>query len=277
MAWTPDRCRATGRDLDVDGVDDECELALATAFAPELIVDRRDCSWDVSVHPARLGGGYLFAAEGAPDHGSIRIAYLPAYYRDCGWHGLPCTPRGPECAAHAGDSELVVVQARYHPSARWVAEAIFLSAHCFGRSAGRCRWYRGNQLRHFAWVGGIRRGAPRIWIARGKHANYPSARECDTGHWYYDSCDGNSVSYRFPVVSGAQNIGSRLQPLPRGDALTPPGCFLGERLPLPSTATDAGTRECFWNSAAAFRGWQLDRAGGAPTPYAVVLRRAAQF
>lgn len=163
VAWTPDRCRATGRDLDVDGVDDECELALATAFAPELIVDRRDCSWDVSVHPARLGGGYLFAAEGAPDHGSIRIAYLPAYYRDCGWHGLPCTPRGPECAAHAGDSELVVVQARYHPSARWVAEAIFLSAHCFGRSA------------------------------------------------------------------------------------------------------------------AAFRGWQLDRAGGAPTPYAVVLRRAAQF
>jgi hypothetical protein len=277
LAWTPDRCRVPGRDRDIDGVDDECELALAKAFAPELIVDARDCSWDVSVEPARLGGGYMFAVESAPDHRAMQIAYMPAYYRDCGWEGLPCVARGPDCAAHAGDSELIVIQARYHPSARWVADAVFLSALCFGRSAGRCRWYRGNELRHFAWVGGIPRGAPRIWVARGKHANYPSPRECDTGHWYYDSCDGNAVVYRFPVVSTAQNIGSRHHPLPQGDAFNRAGCFAAERLPLPSAATNAGTRECFWSTTAPFRGWQRDRAGHAPTPYAVVLRPATPF
>jgi hypothetical protein len=276
-AWTPDRCRATARDRDVDGVDDECELALAKAFAPELIVDPRDCSWDANVTPARLGGGYLFAAESAPDHSAIRIAYMPAYYRDCGWQGLPCVVRGAQCAAHAGDSELIVVEARYHPSARWVADAVFLSAHCFGRSDGRCRWYRGNELHHFVWAAGVSRSAPRIWVARGKHANYPSPGECDTGHWYYDSCNGNSVAYRFPLVSSAQNVGSRRQPLPVRDSSNPAGCVTAERLPLPSSATDAGTRECFWDPSAAFRGWQRDRAGDAPTPYAVVLRRATQF
>jgi hypothetical protein len=275
--WTADLCGAAARDRDIDGVDDECELALAKAFAPELIVDPRDCSWDAGVEPARLGGGYVFAVENTPDRRAIRIAYMPAYYRDCGWEGLPCVTRGPECAAHAGDSELIVVQARYHPSGRWVADAIFLSAHCFGRSAGRCRWYRGGELRHFAWVDGILRSAPRIWVAKGKHANYPSPRECDTGHWYYDSCDGNSVAYRFPVVSSAQNVGSRRQPLPLGDASNPAGCLTAERLPLPSTAADAGTRECFWDPTAAFRAWQRDPAGSAPSPYARVLRYATPF
>jgi hypothetical protein len=207
----------------------------------------------------------------------MRIAYMPAYYRDCGWEGLACTAIGPGCAAHAGDSELIVVQVRYHPATRWVAEAIFLSAHCFGRSDGRCRWYRGNELRHFAWVGGILRSAPRIWVAKGKHGNYPSRRECDTGHWYYDSCDGNSVAYRFPVVSSAQNVGSRKHPLPHGKPSNPAGCFSAEQLPLPSRAIDAGTRECFWNPALPFRGWQREPAGEAPTPYAVVLGRATQF
>jgi hypothetical protein len=135
----------------------------------------------------------------------------------------------------------------------------------------------GGELRHFAWVDGILRSAPRIWVAKGKHANYPSPRECDTGHWYYDSCDGNSVAYRFPVVSSAQNVGSRRQPLPLGDASNPVGCLTAERLPLPSTAADAGTRECFWDPTAAFRGWQRDPAGSAASPYARVLRYATPF
>jgi hypothetical protein len=277
LGWTFDRCRVAERDHDVDGVDDECELALATAFAPELVVDPRDCSWDVSIESTRLGGGYLFAAESAPEGRAIRIAYMPAYYRDCGWEGVRCVGRGPECAAHTGDSELIVVQVRYHPSARWAADAVFLSAHCFGRSDGRCRWYRGDELRHFAWVGGVLRSGPRIWVARGKHANYPSRRECDTGHWYYDSCDRNSVAYRFPIVSSAQNVGSRHQPLPPGDASNPAGCFTAERVPLRSTGIDAGTRECFWDPAAAFRGWQRRPTGHAPTPYALVLRRATRL
>jgi hypothetical protein len=279
LSWTSDGCRAPerGRDTDADEVDDECELALAQAFAPEMIVHPGDCSWDVSAEAPRLGGGYLFAAERAPDGRAIRIAYILAYYRDCGWDGLACATRGPGCGGHAGDSELIVVQVRHDGAARWVSDAVFLSAHCFGRSDGRCRWYRGDDLRHFTWARGIPRGAPRIWVARGKHANYPTPRECDTGHWYYDSCDGNSVAYRFPVASSAQNVGSRHQPLPAGDSFNPSGCFAAEQLPLRSGSTHAGTRECFWNWTARFRGWQRDSAGIAPTPYGRLLRYAAQF
>ena len=277
MPWAPDRCHAPRHDRDVDGVDDGCELALAQAFAPELVVDPRDCSWDRSAQPARLGGAYVFVAQGAADRDAIRIAYMPAYYRDCGWDGLPCVARGPDCAAHAGDSELIVVDARYRSPGRWVADAVFLSAHCFGRSDGRCRWYRGGELRRFGWSGGVRLGAPRVWVARGKHANYPSASACDAGHWYYDSCDGNSIAYRFPVLSSVQNVGSRRMPLPQGDAYDPAGCLRADVLPLASAGADPGTRECFWDPAAPFRGWQRVHTGQAPTPYAVVLHHATQF
>jgi hypothetical protein len=277
LSWTAERCQAPQRDRDEDRVDDDCEFALAGAFAPELIVDPRDCLWDTSAQPARLAGGYLFAVERVRDRRAIRIAYLPAYFRDCGWNGLPCATRGAGCAAHAGDSELIVIEVSYDQDiARWTADAIFLSAHCFGRSDGRCRWYRGDELRYFAWADGVRRGAPRIYVAKGKHANYPSSRECDTGHWYYDSCDGNSVAYSFPVVSSAQNVGSRHQPLPQAGASNPAGCITAQRLPLPSTMADAGTRECFW-SPMPFRGWQRDPSGNASTPYARVLGYATQF
>jgi hypothetical protein len=277
LSWSAESCRSAVRDRDGDGLDDDCELALAAAFAPELVVDPRDCLWDS--HFGRLGGGYLFAVDLArDDRRALGIAYLPAYYRDCGWAGPVCMTRGPGCAAHDGDSELVVVEARYDPTARrWVTEGVFLSAHCFGRSDGRCKWYRGADLRRFVWVNDQARGAPRVWVARGKHGNYPSSAECDAGHWYYDSCDGNSTRYRFPVVSATQNIGSRRRPLPEPYAALPAGCIAGSRLPLPGRGFDAGTAECFWDSAAPFRGWQRTRVGTAPTPYARVLEHAAEF
>jgi hypothetical protein len=278
LGWTPDRCRNASRDRDGDGVDDECELALARAFAPELIVDPRDCSYDPTARPERLGGGYLFAAQTTPDGRAIRIAYMPGYYRDCGWQGLRCVTRGPECAAHDGDSEIVVVETSYdRADARWMTDAIFLSAHCFGRSDGRCRWYASGALRHFSWAHDIYRGAPRIWVAKGKHANYPSSRECDTGHWYYDSCDGNSVVYRFPVLSNAQNVGSRRRPLSSRDDASTTGCIAAEHLLLRSSGTAFGTRECFWDDATPFRGWQRHPSGRAPASHSRVLRLAAGF
>ncbi|MFN2564549.1 MAG: hypothetical protein ABR499_05995 [Gemmatimonadaceae bacterium] len=278
LPWTADACRAKARDRDADGVDDDCELALAQAFAPELIVDPSDCLWDNGVRPSRLGGGYLFAAESTPDDRGIRIAYLPAYYRDCGWQGVACATRGRRCSAHDGDSEVVVVEARYdHAIARWITEAVFLSAHCFGRSNGRCRWYEGDMLPRLAWAGGILRAAPRVWVAKGKHGNYPSRAACDTGHWYYDSCDANSVAYRFPISSNAQNIGSRRRPLPESDGRIPAGCIAADRLLWRASAVDGRAHECFWNPGAPFRGWQSTALGPAPTPYARVLEYAAQF
>jgi hypothetical protein len=264
--WTIDSCASPTVDRDLDGLDDVCELDLARTLAPMLVVDRRDCSWNGS----RLAGGYFFAVQKAADVGAIRIAYLPAYFRDCGWNGVVCTTRGPGCSAHAGDSELIAVEARADGAAdRWRADAVFMSAHCFGRSAGRCRWYIGDRLRHLAWARNPR-GAPRIWVAKGKHGNYPSPRECDSGHWYYDSCDRNDVAYRFPIVTSAQNIGNRFRPLPDGLRR---GCIAAEELPVPDSRADGGTRECLWDIATRFRGWQRGSHQGA-TSYARVLANA---
>lgn len=271
--WTAARCAEARTDVDRDGLDDDCELALADAFAPELVVDSRDCLWQEARESARLAGGYFFAAQPTTGEGSVRIAYLPAYYRDCGWTGLACTLRGPDCSAHAGDSELIVVD--IVPDATggsWRTVGVFLSAHCFGRSDGRCRWFRGDDLRDFSWVDDIPGGVPRVWVARGKHANYPSRSACDSGHWYSDSCDENRVAVRFPIRADGQNLGSRLRPR-AGDL----GCVEADALPLGGDGAHAGMRECFWDSTAAFWGWQEERTGTPPTPYAHYLAAIAEF
>lgn len=271
-SWSVAGCAAVETDEDRDGLDDRCEMALAHAFAPELIVDAGECLWRSEAPAPRLAGGYLFAAERTPRGGGVRIAYLPAYYRDCGWTGVACVLRGGSCSAHAGDSELVVIDlVADAATARWRTVGVFLSAHCLGRSDGRCRWYRDEALRAFTWVGDVPGGAPRVWVARGKHAHYPSRRACDQGHWFYDSCDGNRVTYRFPVLSTRQNIGSRERPLP-GD-----GCVAAEALPLGPSGADLNSRECLWDAAAPFWGWQADRAGTAPTSYGRHLAMIAGF
>ncbi len=271
--WTSTQCGEARTDADRDGLDDGCEFALAVAFAPELIVDTRDCLWDEGLAPARLAGGYVFAAQRTLGEGAIRIAYLPAYYRDCGWTGPACWFRGSGCSAHAGDSELIVIDVA--PDAamrRWRTVGVFLSAHCFGGSDGRCRWYRGDDLDAFAWANDVRGGAPRVWVARGKHANYPSRGACDSGHWFSDSCDENRESVRFPVRFAEQNLGSRHAPAAGTD-----GCLRGEALPLGSLGTSESERECFWDSAAAFWGWRSERTGKPPTPYSHSLALIAGF
>src|SRR5215207_364319 len=137
VPWSASECARATDDIDADGLDDGCELALAQAFAPEMVVDSRDCLWRSDPAPPRLSGGYLFAAR--PASGGVRIAFLPAYFRDCGWTRTVCAFRGRDCGAHAGDSELIVVDVEpaVNPG-RWQTTAVFLSAHCFGRADGRC-------------------------------------------------------------------------------------------------------------------------------------------
>ena len=270
LPWTAETCAGSAVDADGDGMDDRCELALAQAFAPELMVDARDCLWTAAPSPRRLGGGYLFAAQRTAE--GARLAFMPAYYRDCGWSGAACVLRGGKCGAHAGDSELIVVDVVPDRSAgRWRTAGVFLSAHCFGRSDGRCRWYRGAALRDFAWVDGAPFGAPRVWVALGKHGNYPSRRACDGGHWLYDSCDANRDTVRFPILTSAQNAGTRRHPLP-----APDGCVASEALPLGAGGSSPGTHECPWDPSRPFRGWQADGEGSS-TSYARYLDGVAGF
>lgn len=262
-------CSSASGDADRDNLDDRCELALAQAFAPMLVVDRRDCLWRDDVSPPRLGGGYLFAAQPAPN--GVRLAYLPAYFEDCGWSGTACVMRAGVCGAHAGDSEFIVIDVALDANTRsWRTVGVFLSAHCFGRSDGRCRWYRGDELDDFGWADDVTLGAPRVWVARGKHGGYPTRAACDEGHWFYDSCDDNAHAVRFPIVSDGQNIGSRQVPASGG-------CLTSDRLPVGSRGTVPGTRECFWSQQAAFGGWQSNRRGSAAGSYARYLVSIAGF
>lgn len=244
-----DACSSRGpADRDVDGLSDECELRLAQAFAPILMMRSGGCDWDESVTPPRLGGGYLFAVE--PNGGTVRIAYLPAYFIDCGWSGWKCYLPWVDCSPHAGDSEFIVVEVRSTPDARtWIAERLFLSAHCFGRSESRCRWYEAEELGEFQWSA----GAPTIWVAEGRHANYPSERACDEGHHSIDTCDRHDTSLRFPVTAHVQNIGSAGRPFPATGCIT--GRMTGSSLAVPDA------EECVWTIGALFRGWQAVEGG----------------
>lgn len=264
---TADTAGGRNADTDGDGLTDACELALATAFAPTLVAAAGACNVLATADGPRIGGGYLFVVE--PASTGARIGYLPAYYQDCGWSGIKCHLPGVDCAPHDGDSEFLVVDVRREEGG-WLADGVFLSAHCFGRSTGNCRWYRGGELDAFEWA---EDGAgPVVWVANGRNANYPSRNACENGHTLIDTCTGERIRYRFPV-HGDRNIGSRTQPRARDG--TPPGCVAAGDIDPTHAATDAGAVECFWDTRAQFRGWQA--AADGVTPYEHYLRTIAGF
>lgn len=267
LEWSAAECLSAADDADADGLSDRCELSLARAFAPLLVVRPGGCNWDESVTPARLGGGYLFAAQPRSSEG-VRLAYLPAYFRDCGWSGPKCLLPWVSCDPHAGDSEILIVDVTAGER-QWRTEAVFLSAHCFGRSGGDCRWYREDDLGAFEWVDEVAAGAPVVWVAEGRNANYPSRSACDRGHHRIDTCDHHSVRYRFPVVSDQQNIGSRVRPI-HGT-----GCVSGSELVRGRVRIETTAVECFWSEETPFRGWTGEGSG--VTPYARYLREIAGF
>ena len=265
LDWSAPECLAAGTDVDADGVDDTCELALAQAFAPMLVVTPSGCNWDAAARPSRLGGGYFFAVQHVND--ALRIAYLPAYFRDCGWRGAKCLLPIVDCDAHAGDSELIVMDV-VADAERWHVARVFLSAHCFGRTGGDCRWYEGGALGAFSWLADVPGGAPIVWVAEGRQANYPSRSICDRGHHRIDTCDRNTHAYRFPILGHAQNAGSRERPLSQD------GCVEGAELPLQSTRALESAVECIWTSRP-FAGWQ--ESDGGTTAYAYYLATVAGF
>ena len=254
-------------DQDADGLSDDCETALATAFAPLLMMHRTRCTLPSAHAEDRVPGGYFHAAQ--PVRGVVRLVYMPAYYRDCGWNGPKCV--FVDCEGHAGDSELIVVDVRRNQAGAWFTDAVFLSAHCFGRSDRGCRWYRESDLRAFEWVDGIERGAPLVWVSDARNANYPSYGACERGHMRMDTCQRNSVPYRFPVVP-ARNIGSRAVPFVRPSQ--PAGCASGRFVePSDILVVAPAALECFWDESKRFLGWQGSIHEEGATPYGVYLQQ----
>lgn len=261
---TPDvhpPCPGEAPDSDKDGLSDLCESFLLQAFAPSLVASERACNWDES--SGRLQGGYLVGAH--PIENGVRLAYLPAYLRDCGLSGPKCLlrPFG-GCDPHEGDSEAVFIEiAEAGQTGEWNPTRVFLSAHCFGQLDGRCRWYEPEDLR---WEG----DSPVVWVAEGKNANYPSKSACDSGHLQFDTCDKNGRAFLFPVLSPLQNIGAPLNPFPH--QVEDPACVEGSELPW---TWEADGTECIWSSRR-FRGWSSTSSDGS-TGYWRYLRDFGGF
>jgi hypothetical protein len=235
----------------MDGLSDFCEKNLAERFAPELF-------WH---YPAdNIGGEPRWAAQPI-DSGRVRIAYLPAYYFDYGGQSAACNVpfAHAACEPHNGDSELFVLDVYYNAAKQhWILDRALLSVHTyltvFARSAPQ-RYPP--QLTYPNKDGGY----PRVWIARGKHANYPSQAICDMGGMLaVDTCEGNNTATRLLALA-TRNLGSRhAQFADCVSSANPSYMYYG-----------SGRNECFWTSSA-FRGWvPLTVGGGSSGMYSAVL------
>jgi hypothetical protein len=259
IAVAPAPCLDVLPDSDGDGLSDACELALARAFAPRLLLHDTRCTLPAAGAGGHIAGGYFHAAQ--PARGMVRLVYMPAYYRDCGWRSAWCILI--DCSGHAGDSEMIVVDVRPSENGGWITDAIFLSAHCYGNAEEDCRWFRGQELDVFEWVGGIERGAPIVWVSDGRNANYPSRVRCEQGHFGLDRCSRDPMRFRFPIAAD-RNIGSRAVPIRDGDL--PAGCVSGRFVePHDRMIVAQDALECFWDVSSPFGGWQGDAVG--VTPY----------
>jgi len=265
--YSMESCLRESPDNDLDGVWDYCETALAQMFAP-LMISANDCNRDGAYN--RVGGEYYFAVTRLRiyDEDRIRIAWLPAYYKDCGGPGDP----------HSGDAEFIIHEIGYAvASAHWLTNCAFLSSHCYAavmefESDPDCTWYG---IGSFAWYENKARGAPIIWVAERKHAHYVSQEACNSGAYTLDTCAANNQQTRFPVSYTWQNIGSGAHPFT--DAAKP----RWPRAAWDTLLVDTSKTEHFWTRPMEmtaygprpkrFNGWQRTIYGDYVKPYPTVL------
>jgi hypothetical protein len=239
-------------DADADGLADQCETWLAIKFAPRMIYDRADDirresywaakSMRVAVVRVFYALGYYF------DHGTI-----PEEYYECKFSTVWDTIA--DCDEHHGDSEFVVLELRYNRTTKhWYLYTARLSRHGDVLVAGPGPNGFPTLVTYPDKVGGY----PNVFVARYKHANYPSRQTCNDGGgapwpfielFGYDDCSSNDQSYRPDVLSG-RNLGSSARQLV--DCVRSTYSFY----------QDPPRTECMW-SAAKFYGWQLDHTTSA--------------
>jgi hypothetical protein len=177
----------------------------------------------------------------------VRIAYLMAYYRDCGTLG------------HIGDSEFIQLTVTFNGATKhWIVINGWYGAHAvighpFGNSilgpvgSNSSTWGRG-----FEWPSGRRYSFPRVYVSENKHGNYRTRAACDNGGVFegsFENCDNGVVDNgRFRVWSG-NNLGNGHRILKN--------C-------VPSMKNSLSPQECFWTGSD-FGGWQA--SGAAATAY----------
>lgn len=265
-------------DVDHDGLADHCEEAIAEQFRPELVYSQWDC--DMGMEPY-WAAKYFPANSPGPPFEIVRVAYLLGYYRDCGappangslcswgqligtvatlngllpsWSigALPVTNED-LCAGHEGDSEFVIVDIRFDAASQhWVTESAYFSAH-WRTDGDHSRRASGDDLIFSGPAGTFLS----VWVARGKHANYPSVQACEEDGGIADTCAANYRRLRIRA-GPAFNVGSA-----QANAFNPGTCVAGGSL-AQYYPQNYGI-ECFWSASPLFAGWDLYGVG--VTPY----------
>jgi hypothetical protein len=299
---TPSLCFATStaglnaagtgiNDVDLDGLDDNCERSLADAFRPHFVFSPYDCNIGAGPHWAAK---YFPAKVGVLSKPTVRIIYMAAFYQDCGVPELGSTFACnfgfavDPCSGHYGDSEFVTLDLRYHGTYRhWYVAGAFLSAHyravggetsrevitCIFESCtptmyrlslhimGTFIYSREPESRRLRWVSKIG-GKPLFFAANGKHGSYPDYNSCNEGGAYgYDSCEGSSLTSTGSSLffSGNRNVGSWQRPII-------------DEVMLPGNLFQTGT-EWFWNPTKRFFGWMPQHDEKGSDPYYNALTR----
>lgn len=243
-------------DVDRDGLDDYCEFILAWKFLPAMSFASYDCD---------TGGERYWAAKVFPDQGYVvRLAYLPSYYVDCGTPDESgCDVIG-ACTSHYGDSEFIIVDIRYNVSTRhWYLVKAFLSAHwqfpeSYGSQVTQSTQIPGNFNASAFTYPTNTNAFPQVWVAQGKHANYPTRAACNAGGAFgYDTCDGNPDSWVQLDHNRWHNVGSL-----HANMINTGSCVTGGR--LVATYPDAYGIECYWVPNDDFQGWSTARPAASP-------------
>ncbi len=266
-------CTEVDYDADEDGLDDYCEVELATLFAPDLSFYEGD----------EVGREPRYAAEKLP-WGGVRIVYLIGYYFDVGnvgyqrdlcedfiafplaWLfgnlGFFDLEAVESCRGHVGDSEFVVLDLRFDTeSHHWVVDKVYLSQHGNVETVSSGSSPYPSAFTYPDKLGGY----PLVYVADGKHAGYSSAVACDNGGTLgFDACRSPRITSRVFIPNNNGNVGSALHHWV--------DC-IGTTNPLhPATLTSGpGTRsECYWTGTE-FRGWFAADYNPSSDSYAVVL------
>lgn len=201
----------TAPDLDEDGLDDEAELALATALRPLLLMTFQVSDvdqflptggWSVPFRVTDRSAASAHPEAQCPAGARcFEIFYGLAYLNDCGAY-----PDG-GCGGltgHLGDSEFLYLLAQADDAdglalehlERWSVAFGYFSAHTGAVSDAA------SVLRF-----GTAPSFPVVWVAQGKHGNYGSAQQCKEGGFWQDDCGLGSAQ---AVIEVRDSLSGRL-------------------------------------------------------------------
>ena len=173
----------------------------------------REPHWAVLKHPSY------------PQH--FQIFYALSYHEDTGDATFGFY-------SHHGDSEFIILDVVNTGGSFWAIWTATLSAHWDGEASSAATY----SYDALEYTRGYRQ-RPRIWVARGKHANYRSKSTCNSGGWgNTDTCDGAYEGWD-TEVRASDNLGNYYDT---------PGVFDETRQLLNCVGSRLGRPaiECFW-------------------------------